>query len=77
MISGYIFGIIWEKGCVYLFDSHSKDYEGNISQNRISNFDDLQDYIKLIYCISEHSIFRFNSSVLAVQIILEKPFNQN
>ena len=33
IISCYIFGLIWGKECVYLFDSHSKDYEGNISQN--------------------------------------------
>ena len=31
IISGYIFGILWEKDFVYLFDSHSKDDEGNIS----------------------------------------------
>ena len=30
-ISGYIFGLIWGKECVYLFLSHSKDYEVNIS----------------------------------------------
>ena len=58
--SGYIFGIIWGKDCVYLFDSHSKDYEGNISQNgsailmKFENLDDLQDYIKPIYYSSEH-----------------------
>ena len=58
--SGYIFGIIWGKDCVYLFDSHSKDYEGNISQNRsailmkFKNLDDLQDYIKLVYYSSQH-----------------------
>ena len=39
IISGYIFGLIWKKDftyftyLVYLFDSHSRDYEGNISQN--------------------------------------------
>ena len=54
MVSGYIFGIIWEKDCVCLFNSRSKDYEGNISQNGIAilmkfqTLDDLQDYIKLI-----------------------------
>ena len=53
MINGYIFVIIWEKDCVYLFDSHSKNYEGNISQNgsailmKFEILDDLQDYIKL------------------------------
>ena len=58
--SGYIFGIIWGKDCVYLFDSHSKDYEGNISQNgsailmKYENLDNLQDYIKLIYYSSQH-----------------------
>ena len=44
----------------YLFDSHCKDYEGNISQNgnfilmKFENLDDLQDYIKLIYYSSQH-----------------------
>ena len=44
----------------YLFDSHSKDYEGNIPQNgnailmKFENLDDLQDYIKLIYYSSQH-----------------------
>ena len=53
MISGYIFVIIWEKDCVYLFDSNSKGYEGNISQNgsailmKFEDLDGLQDYIKL------------------------------
>ena len=48
------------KDCVYLFDSHRKDYEGNISQNgsavlmKFENLDDLQDYIKLIYYSSQH-----------------------
>ena len=60
MISGYIFGTIWGKGCVYLLDSHSKDYEGNISQNgcailmKFENLDNFQDYIKLINYSSQH-----------------------
>ena len=60
IISGYIFGLIWGKECVYLFDSHSKDYEGNISQNesailmKFETMDDLRDYIKLIYYNSQH-----------------------
>ena len=60
IISGYIFGLIWGKECVYLFDSHSNDYEGNISQNgstilmKFETLDDLQDYIKLIYYNSQH-----------------------
>ena len=33
IISGYVLGIIWRRNCFYLFDSHSKDVEGNISQN--------------------------------------------
>ena len=50
-----IFGLIWGKECVYLFDSHSKDYEGNIYQNgsailiKFKTLDELQDYTKLIY----------------------------
>ena len=49
-----------EKACVYLFDSHSKDYERNISQNgsailmKFKTLDDLLDYIKLIYYNSQH-----------------------
>ena len=60
MINGYIFVIIWETDCVYLFDFHSKDYEGNISQNgsailmKFETLDDLQYYIKLIYYNSQH-----------------------
>ena len=73
------------KDCVYLFDSHSKDYEGNVSQNgsailmKLENLDDLQDYINLIYCRSQHhkTIFRCRSSVLDVQKILGKALNQN
>ena len=48
------------KKCVYLFESHSKDYEGNTSQNgsailmKFETLDDLQDYIKLIYYSSQH-----------------------
>ena len=48
------------KRLFYLFDSHSKDYEGNISENgsailmKFENLDDLQDYIKLIYYSSQH-----------------------
>ena len=48
------------KRLCYLFDSNSKDYEGNISQNgsailmKFENLDDLQDYIKLIYYSSQH-----------------------
>ena len=33
IISGYVLGIICGRNCFYLFDSHSKDGEGNISQN--------------------------------------------
>ena len=57
---GYIFGHIWGKDYVYLFDSHSKDYEGNISQNgsailmKFKTLDDLKDYIKLIYQSRQH-----------------------
>ena len=57
---GYIFGHIWRKDYVYLFDSHSKDYEGNISQNgsailmKFQTLDDLKDYIKLIYQSRQH-----------------------
>ena len=33
IVSGYILEPIWGKECVYLFDSHTKDYEVNVSQN--------------------------------------------
>ena len=33
IVSGYILEPIWRKECVYLFDSHAKDYEVNVSQN--------------------------------------------
>lgn len=51
--SGYIFGILFAKNYFYLFDSHSKDDKGNISQNgtfilvKFETLDDLEDYIKL------------------------------
>ena len=69
MISGYIFGIIYGKDCVYLFDSHSKDYEGNISQNgsailmKFETLDDLQDYIKLIYYNSQRHKTLFSGAI--------------
>ena len=53
MKSGYIFGILCWKNYFYLFDSHSKDDKGNISQNgtfilvKFETLDDLEDYIKL------------------------------
>ena len=60
IISGYISGRLWGKDCVYLFDSHSKDDEGNISESgsailmKFETLDDLEDYIKLIYYSSQH-----------------------
>ena len=60
LISGYIFGLYWGKDFIYLFDSHSKYYEGNISKNgsailmKFEALDDFQDYIKLIYYSSQH-----------------------
>ena len=55
-----MFSDLFGEECVYLFDSHSKDYEGNISQNgsailmKFETLDDLQYYIKLIYYNSQH-----------------------
>ena len=52
-------GFFGEK-TVYLFDSHSKDDEGNISQNgtaaliKFETLDGLEDCIKLIYYSSQH-----------------------
>ena len=74
IISGYIFGIIWGKDCLYLFDSHSNDYKGNISQNgsailmKFENLDNLQDYIKLIYYSSQHhKIFLFQMQFISIR----------
>ena len=80
IIGGYIFGLLWGKNCVYLFDSHSKDYDGDISQNgsaflmKFKTLDDLEDYIKLIYYSSQHQE-TLNSSVLDVQIVSKKAAN--
>ena len=55
-----MFPDLFGEECVYLFDSHSKDHEGNISQNgsavlmKFETLDDFQDYIKLIYYNSQH-----------------------
>ena len=55
IISGYVLGIIWGRNCFYLFDSHSKDGEGNVSQNgtavllKFDTFSNLEEYIKQIY----------------------------
>ena len=54
-VDGYVLGIIWEKQCFYLFDSHSKDRHGNICQNgtavllKFASLNNLERYIKLIY----------------------------
>ena len=55
IISSYVLGIIWGRNCFYLFDSHSKDGEGNISQNgtavllKFDTFSNLEECIKQIY----------------------------
>ena len=74
IISGYIFGIIWGKDCLYLFDSHSNDYKGNISQNgsailmKFENLDNLQDYIKVIYYSSQHhKTFYFQMQFISIR----------
>ena len=37
----YIFRLIWGNECVYLFDYHSKDYEGNIFSKWKCYFDEI------------------------------------
>ena len=55
IISGCVLQIIWERNCFNLFNSHSKDGEGNISQNgtvvllKFDTFSNLEEYIKQIY----------------------------
>ena len=55
IISGYVLGIIWGNNCFYLFDSHSKNGEGNISQNdtavllKFDTFSNLEEYVKQIH----------------------------
>ena len=55
IISGYVLEIIWGRNCFYLFDCHSKDGEGNISQNgtavslKFDTFSNLEEYIKQIF----------------------------
>ena len=36
VINGYGLGVIWERNCFFLFDSHSKNSNGNICQNGTS-----------------------------------------
>ena len=61
VISGYVLGIIWGRNCFYLFDSHSKDGEGNISQNgtaallKSDTFSNLEEYIKHIYYTGDNN----------------------
>ena len=57
IINGYALGIIWGKNCFFLFDSHSKNSNGNICQNdtsvllKFETLNKLQEYIKDIYYI--------------------------
>ena len=68
-ISGYVLGITWGRNYFYLFDSHSKDGEGNISQNgtavllKFDTFSNLEDYINQIYYnvkTTKPCIFKFS-----------------
>ena len=74
IIGDYIFGLIWGKDCVYLFDSHRRDYEPNISQNgsailmKFEFLDDFQDYIKLIYHSSQnHKTLYFQMQLISIR----------
>ena len=74
IITGYIFGILWGKDCVYLFDSHSKAGEGDISQNsteiliKFETLDDLEDFIMLIYYSSQHhKILYFQMQFISIR----------
>ena len=57
IINGYALGIIWGKNCFFLFDSHSKNSNGNICQNgtsvllKFEALNKLQEYIKDIYYV--------------------------
>ena len=83
IVSGFIFGIICGKKCVYLFDSHSEYYEGNIARNEsaiLMKFETL-DYMKLIYYNSQHHktlYFQMQFNIrCSNNLMLEEALNQN
>ena len=55
IVSNYILGLIWGNDCIYLFDSHSKDENGNLSsfgKAVLLKFDtlySLESYIRSVY----------------------------
>ena len=55
IVSNYILGLIWGNDSVYLFDSHSKDENGNVSSSGTAvlfKFDtllSLKNYIRSVY----------------------------
>ena len=76
--SGYVIGIIWGRQCFYLFDSHSKDGHGNISQNgtavllKFGSLNDLERYIKLIYNNEvQHETLYFQVHFMSVNCLPE------
>ena len=76
--SGYVLGIIRGRQCFYLFDSHSKDGHGNISQNgtavllKFGSLNDLERYIKLIYNNEvQHETLYFQVHFMSVNCLPE------
>ena len=55
IVSNYILDLIWGNDCIYLFDSHSKDENGNLSsfgKAVLLKFDtlySLESYIRSVY----------------------------
>ena len=55
IINSYILGLLWEKQCFFLFDSHSKDKTGRVSATgtavllKFDSLQSLENYIKSVY----------------------------
>ena len=71
VINAYALGVIWEKNCFFLFDSHSNNSSGNICQNGTSvllNFEtlsELQEYVKDIYYVG----LKYETQYFQIQFI--------
>ena len=57
IINNHILGLLWEKQCFFLFDSHSKNEIGRISVKstavllRFDSLQSLENYIKSVYIL--------------------------